>query len=88
MWRRESTTATRVLTAIPTRNIPDSEGKVPVDACGRYDHPGTYLFLGSQRFNKPQAFFEATAWMYLTYEIGRWGVQEAKRVVAIGGFGV
>ncbi len=29
----------------------------------------------TQRFNKPQAFFEATAWMYLNYEIGRWGVR-------------
>lgn len=47
--------------------------------------PGlTYSWV--QRFNKPQAFFEATAWMYLNYEIGRWGVQGGKEVVAIGGF--
>lgn len=42
-----------------------------------------------QRFNKMHSdasFFDATDWVYLNYEIDRWGFQAGKEVVAIGGF--
>lgn len=42
-----------------------------------------------QRLNKPHkdaSFFDATDWVYLNYDFGRWSVAGGKQVVAIGGW--
>lgn len=42
-----------------------------------------------QRLNKPNgdaSFFDATDWIYLTYNTGAWGFSAGKQVVAIGGY--
>ena len=42
-----------------------------------------------QRFNKPHkdaSFFDATDWMYLNYDYGRWSLSGGKQIVAIGGW--
>lgn len=42
-----------------------------------------------QRFNKPHkdsSFFDATDWIYLNYDLGRWSFAGGKQVVAIGGW--
>lgn len=42
-----------------------------------------------QRFNKPHkdaSFFDATDWIYLSYDPGNWSVSGGKQVVAIGGW--
>ncbi len=42
-----------------------------------------------QRLNKPHkdaTFFDATDWIYLNYDFGKWSVAGGKQVVAIGGW--
>lgn len=39
-----------------------------------------------QRFNKNMADFNATDWLYLNFETGRWNFQGGKTVIAIGGY--
>lgn len=42
-----------------------------------------------QRLNKPHkdaSFFDATDWVYLNYDFGRWSVAGGKQVVGIGGW--
>ncbi|MDE6264060.1 MAG: OprO/OprP family phosphate-selective porin [Paramuribaculum sp.] len=42
-----------------------------------------------QRLNKPHkdsSFFDATDWIYLNYELGKWSIAGGKQIVAIGGW--
>lgn len=39
-----------------------------------------------QRFNKAQAFFNGTDWLYLNYSFNDWSISGGKEVVAIGGY--
>ena len=64
------------------------EGKyINIQADGNITDALSYSWR--QRLNKPHkdaSFFDATDWIYLNYDFGRWSVAGGKQVVAIGGW--